>query len=46
MFNPIRPELRLALHRERVDEGLRRAARVQSSQTPSPHQRTSAPRPA
>jgi hypothetical protein len=27
MFNPIRPELTLALHRERVTEGLRRAAR-------------------
>ena len=27
MFNPIRPELSLAMHRERVTEGLRRAAR-------------------
>jgi hypothetical protein len=27
MFNPIRPELTLALHRERLTEGMRRAAR-------------------
>jgi hypothetical protein len=27
MFNPISPELALALHRERVSEGMRRAAR-------------------
>ena len=27
MYNPMRPELTLALHRERVDAGLRRAAR-------------------
>ena len=27
MFNLMRPELALALHRERVNEGLRRAAR-------------------
>jgi hypothetical protein len=27
MFNPIRPELAMMLHRERVNEGLRRAAR-------------------
>ena len=26
MFNPMRPELVLTLHRERVAEGLRRAA--------------------
>jgi hypothetical protein len=26
MFNPMRPELALALHRERVTEGLRRAS--------------------
>ena len=26
MFNPMRPELALALHRERVNAGLRRAA--------------------
>jgi hypothetical protein len=34
MFNPIRPELTLALHRERVTEGLRRATR--SSDKPPP----------
>jgi hypothetical protein len=27
MFNPMHPELALVLHRERVDAGLRRAAR-------------------
>jgi hypothetical protein len=27
MFNPIRPELAVMLHRERVNESLRRAAR-------------------
>jgi hypothetical protein len=27
MFNPTTPQLALALHRERVDAGLRRAAR-------------------
>ena len=27
MFNPIRPELATMLHRERVNESLRRAAR-------------------
>jgi len=27
MFNPIRPELAVMLHRERVNENLRRAAR-------------------
>jgi hypothetical protein len=26
MFNPMRPELAIAMHRERVAEGLRRAA--------------------
>jgi hypothetical protein len=26
MFNPMRHELALALHRERIDKGLRRAA--------------------
>jgi hypothetical protein len=30
MLNPMRPELALALHRERVAEGLRRAARSSS----------------
>ena len=38
MFNPMRPELALALHRERVDEGLRRAARS-SGQPPDPRRR-------
>ena len=27
MFNPIRPELAVMLHRERVNESMRRAAR-------------------
>jgi hypothetical protein len=27
MFNPTRPELAMMLHRERINEGLRRAAR-------------------
>jgi hypothetical protein len=27
MFNPVRPELAMMLHRERVNENLRRAAR-------------------
>jgi hypothetical protein len=27
MYNPMRPELTLVLHRERVNAGLRRAAR-------------------
>ena len=38
MFNPIRPELNLALHRERVAEGLRRAARA-GRQPPDPRRR-------
>jgi hypothetical protein len=38
MFNPMHPELALALHRERVAEGLRRAARS-SGEPPEPRRR-------
>jgi hypothetical protein len=38
MFNPLRPELTIALHRERVAEGLRRAARS-SGQPPDGRRR-------
>jgi hypothetical protein len=36
MFNPMRPELALALHRERVDKGLRRAA-ISAAKPPDRH---------
>ena len=39
MFNPIRPELAVMLHRERVNEGLRRAARS-SDKPPGSRRRT------
>jgi hypothetical protein len=39
MFNPIRPELAVMLHRERVNENLRRAARS-SDKPPGPRRRT------
>jgi hypothetical protein len=35
MFNPMRPQLALALHRERVSEGLRRAA-LSAGKPPDP----------
>lgn len=35
MFNPMRPELALALHRERVEKGLRRAA-LSAAKPPDP----------
>jgi hypothetical protein len=38
MFNPIRPELAVMLHRERVNEGLRRAARS-NEKPPGPRRR-------
>jgi hypothetical protein len=39
MFNPLRPELTLALHRERVAEGIRRAA-FMTGQPPGPRRRS------
>jgi hypothetical protein len=39
MFNPMRPELGLAMHRERVEAGLRRAA-LSSGRPPDPRRRT------
>ena len=45
MFNPMRPELALTLHRERVDEGLRRAA-LSSGKPPDPRRRRAPPPPA
>jgi hypothetical protein len=38
MLNPLRPELALVMHRERVAEGLRRA-RLTSGRSPSPRRR-------
>ncbi len=38
MLNPMRPELALTLHRERVDQGLRRAAQS-SGHPPDPRRR-------
>jgi hypothetical protein len=38
MFNPIRHELAVALHQERVSESLRRAA-LSSSKPPGPRRR-------
>jgi hypothetical protein len=38
MFNPIRPELAVMLHQERVNESLRRAA-LTSSKPPGPRRR-------
>jgi hypothetical protein len=39
MFNPLRPELGLAVHRERVGAGLRRAARS-SAEPPDKRRRS------
>jgi hypothetical protein len=40
MFNPMRPELAMAMHRERVAEGLRRAA-LSAGKPPDKRRRTS-----
>jgi hypothetical protein len=40
MFNPLRPELAVMLHQERVSESLRRAA-LSGSKPPGPRRRRS-----